>query len=279
MSDSARPSSVKRDSLVPAVPEVVHDDAESHGLIWLAKQGLVVVRNQSYVIEQSIERVKKDRIRERLLVVIDKPACRVIVQVCWVAVKEALCTTAMSARHNPSTWKQRATHRIHTCDERKVGARVIPGGQKKAAPLGSRQINHASLRLMGVDAINLDYSHVVPFEPHILAGKGTDVDHTHEVRLARLQCERQIMGVVEQGRLRDRFSSARVLLAHKARDQTRHLVVIPIGYGKDDLFVVLVLVRIVGVMDDEGPSQTIGVLPLIMGMIPICSRLVNLSLL
>jgi hypothetical protein len=75
------------DLLVGAVSEVVHDDAECHCLVWLAKYGLLIIRDQSHVVEQVIEGVEQGGIWEGLLVVVDKPPRNVIVQIFWVTVE------------------------------------------------------------------------------------------------------------------------------------------------------------------------------------------------
>jgi len=129
---------------------------------------------------------------------------------------------------------------------------------------------------MSVDAVDLDDGHVVAFEPHILSGKGTDVDHPHKVSLPRLEGHLQVLGVVEEGRLRHRLGTAGVLLAHEEVDQAGHLVVVPVGYADDNLLVVLVLVRVLGVVHNERTSYSIWVLALAVRVVPIRARLVDL---
>ena len=107
---------------------------------------------------------------------------------------------------------------------------------------------------MSVDAINLHNSHIVTFEPDVLAGKSANVDHAHKIRLARLERNLQLLRVVKQRGLRHRLCTAGVLLAHEEGYQAGHLVMVPVGDTYDDLLVELVLVGVFWVMDDEGPS-------------------------
>lgn len=61
------------DSLVRTVAEVVHDHVQRNSPVWLAKDGLVVPRDKTYVVER-LESVRQDGgIRERLRGVVNQP--------------------------------------------------------------------------------------------------------------------------------------------------------------------------------------------------------------
>lgn len=129
---------------------------------------------------------------------------------------------------------------------------------------------------MRVHTVNLQNGHVVALEPDVLPGKGANVDHAEEIRLSRLQRDTQVLRVVQQGRVGHRLGAGRVGLAHEAGQQAVHLVVVPVGHSHDDLLVVHVLEGRLRVVDDEGPSQAVGVLAMDVGMVPVGAGLVDL---
>jgi hypothetical protein len=53
--------------------------------------------------------------------------------------------------------------------------------------------------------------------------------------------------------------------------------VVPVGEGENDLLVVLAPVWRIRVLDDERAAQTIRILALDVGMVPISARLLNLE--
>jgi hypothetical protein len=55
------------------------------------------------------------------------------------------------------------------------------------------------------------------------------------------------------------------------------MFMIPVREGKDDFFVVEVLVRIFWIIDYESSAEAVWVLPTNMGMIPVRPRLVDLK--
>lgn len=51
---------------------------------------------------------------------------------------------------------------------------------------------------------------------------------------------------------------------------------VPVREGQDKLMVNFLLVRELGVVDDEGTAKPIRVLRIVVRVIPVCARLVNL---
>lgn len=110
-------------------------------------------------------------------------------------------------------------------------------------------------------------------EPDVLAGKGTDVDHTEEVRLAGLDRDREVLGLVPEGGLGNRLRTGGVSLVDEAGEQVLHLVVVPVRHGEDELLIVLAFEWGVWVVDDHRPAETIWVLSHHVAVVPVRARL------
>lgn len=52
--------------------------------------------------------------------------------------------------------------------------------------MSGREVDHARLSRVRVDAIHFHNSYVVALKPDVLSSKGADVDHTEKVCLPRL---------------------------------------------------------------------------------------------
>lgn len=100
--------------------------------------------------------------------------------------------------------------------------------------------------------------------------------HPQHVRLARLHRNSQVLRVVDQGGIGDRLGTSWVGDINKRGEQRLHEIMVPVGEGQDNLLVVLVLVWILGIEDDEGSAQAIGILASGVRVEPVGSRLVNL---
>ena len=115
----------------------------------------------------------------------------------------------------------------------------------------------------------------MPLKPDVLAGKRTNVDHVDPVSCPRSYVDRQVLSLSEKSRVGNWLGSSWVALAHELLDQARHPVVIPVRNGDELRLVVQLLEGSVRLGDDERASETVGVLCMNVGMIPVNSRLVN----
>ena len=172
----------------------------------------------------------------------------------------------------------RSTYRVHACDYGEVGTGVILGREEETHALRRGDVDHFRFRRLGIHAINLDDLHRVALDPEVLAGKGAHVDDAEKVRLARLNGDGHVLGVIDEGGLGDRLGSGGVGLAQEAGDEVFDLIVVPVRQGEDDLVVSLVLVGEVRVMDDERTTKTVGVLAVVVRMIPVRPGLVDLEM-
>lgn len=130
-------------------------------------------------------------------------------------------------------WCLKKTHCVHARHEGEVGRCIVPGRKQEAATLSSRQINHLGLGWLCIDSIDFNNRHVVALKPYILACKGTNVDHPEHVSPARLDLNAEVLRLVEQCILGDRFSASRIVLADETLEQVWHLVVVPVRHGQD----------------------------------------------
>lgn len=169
-----------------------------------------------------------------------------------------------------------SSYGIHTSDNGIILGGLILSGQKEAASLCCGQIDHIGLGRLSVDSINFDNGYVVSLKPKILTGKCTNVDDAEEVGFAGLNRDSEILGFIHQRSLRHRLRAGGVSLAHEWRDERLHLLMVPIGQGDDDFLIILVLVRVVRIMNNEGTAQAIRILALRVRVVPVCSRLSDL---
>jgi len=113
-------------------------------------------------------------------------------------------------------------------------------------------------------------------KPDVLSSKCSDIHHTEEISLSRLDINGDILCVIEKHCLWDGFSTSRIGFVDEGRNDVLHLFIVPVGDRQDDLFVSLILVWRFRVMDNEGCSKTIWVLSLVVRMVPVGPRLSNL---
>lgn len=167
-------------------------------------------------------------------------------------------------------------YRVHAPDEWIVGRSVILCSDEHAASLSWGEIDHVCLCWLSVDAIYFDNLHGVALEPKILTSKGSDVDDAEHVSLTRLNERGQILSVVHQCSIGNRFSSCGIFDADESLHQIRHQVMIPIRKSQVSLLVILTLVWGVWVVNDEWSSKSIRILSRHMRVIPVCARLFDL---
>ena len=166
---------------------------------------------------------------------------------------------------------------VHTANHGEVLRGIVLHGHQEAVSLCSGEVDHLGVCGLGPDAVNFDDSHRMSFNPEVLAGKGTDVGHAEEVRLARLHRHCKILGIVHESGIRDWFGTSGILVAQEVVDQPRHLVMIPIRQCDGHLFVVLSSVWALWIVNDQLPTPTIRVLAPRVRMVPIGAGLVDLS--
>lgn len=63
----------------------------------------------------------------------------------------------------------------------------------------------------------------------------------------------------------------------KFADERRHLLVVPVGERQHQLFIVEIGIGILWVVDDQWPSESIWILAVHVGMVPICAWLSDLD--
>jgi hypothetical protein len=116
----------------------------------------------------------------------------------------------------------------------------------------------------------------MPLKPHILRSESAHIDHTDEIRLARLNLDSQVLRVVDQSGLWDRFSPRWVRDANEALEQLLHPVMVPVGESQNNLLIVQILVRVFRIMHDQRATETIWILASLVAVVPVCSWLVDL---
>ncbi|KAK5629245.1 hypothetical protein RRF57_004959 [Xylaria bambusicola] len=79
----------------------------------------------------------------------------------------------------------------------------------------------------------------MPLEPDVLSRKSSNVGHTEQVRLSRLDRDFQVLGFVEEGGLWHWLCAGWVSFGIEGREQDRHLLVIPVRYGENNFLIVL----------------------------------------
>ncbi len=102
-------------------------------------------------------------------------------------------------------------------------------------------------------------------------------DDPDQVSLPRFEVEFDILGIVEEGCIRSWHPARLIFRVGEVSFNLRgHLLVVPVGHGEDDFFVVLVFVRRSRIMNDEGSSKAIRILAPVMCMIPVRAGLIDL---
>lgn len=169
------------------------------------------------------------------------------------------------------------TYCVHAADDGVVHTGLVLSSNEEAVTLSCRYVDQACLSRVGIDSVNFDNSHIVTFEPEVLSSESTNVDYSEHVCLAGLNRDRKVLSVVHQSSLRNRLGTSWIGLIEEFWNPDLHLVMIPVRQRDDNLLINLVGVWEVGIGDDKGSAKTVRILTLIMGMIPIRSRLVNLD--
>lgn len=126
------------------------------------------------------------------------------------------------------TGRLKRSHLIHAGNHRKVFGSIFLGGHQEPISLCSRDVYHVGFSRLGVDAIHLDNLHLMPFDPKVLASKGTDVRHPEEVGLSRLHRQCHVLRIVHESGVWDGLGTCGVLITHKEVDQARQLIMVPV---------------------------------------------------
>ncbi|TKW49549.1 hypothetical protein CTA1_5576 [Colletotrichum tanaceti] len=241
---------------VCAVAEVVHLDVEADGVVDPVVNLLLVDGDQRKVVK-GVEVVDGGRDRQGLAVVVDEPAGDVGVEAVGDDVEEVL---------------------VHGGDDGEVaGLGVVPGGQEEAVTLGRGDVQGVGGGLVGPDAVDLDDAQRVALEPDVVGGEGADVDHADEVGRAGPDVDVEVLGVVHEGRVGHGLGAGGVLDADQLLDEGPGRAVIPVGQGDDEFLVILALVGALGVVDDQGAAEALGVLAVVVGVVPVGADLVKLE--
>src|ERR1700761_3757459 len=95
------------------------------------------------------------------------------------------------------------TNLVHTASDREVGASVIFGSNQDTVPLCCSHIDHVGSRGLCVDTVDFNNGHFMTFKPDILSRKGTNVNHTEKIGLARLNRYLEILCIIHKSRIRN----------------------------------------------------------------------------
>lgn len=114
---------------------------------------------------------------------------------------------------------------------------------------------------LGVHAINLHDLHLMLVELNDMSREGRHADYPDQVSLPRFDVQFDILGIVDEGCIRDWFSALLIFRVGEVMfDQRGHLLVVPVGQGEDDLFAILIFVRRGRILYNESPTKAIRVL-------------------
>lgn len=243
-------------------------------MVGLSEEVHLIVGDESHIVKR-IEGINGSRLRLVLGVVVHEPASGIVVEVVGKDIKEGLreCENELFAWWHCMLW---VTYCIHACDDGEVLGGILLGGEKEAHALSSRDVDHLSLSGLGVDTVDLHNAHLMTLEPEVLAGKGTHVDGSEQVRRVGLDRQGVVGGLVHEGVLRNGLSTGGIGFGHELGNESMHLLVIPVGKSKDELLVILILVGKLLIVDNEGTAQAVGVLSAGVRVVPVGSGLVNL---
>lgn len=114
-------------------------------------------------------------------------------------------------------------------------------------------------------------------EPNMLTSKSSYIDEMEQIRLARLDGYGKVLGIVHEGTIWNRLRASWVCLIEELWNQDLHFIVVPIRERNSHFSIGLVLVWKIWVGNDKRSSETIWVLSLVVGMIPICAGLISLK--
>ena len=150
-------------------------------------------------------------------------------------------------------------------------------GDEHTVALRGRDVEAVHGLRLGIDPVDLDDGHGVLVEMHVRGREGGHADHAHEVRLARLEGELNVLRVVDQVGVGDRLVAGRVQRRGEVgAEHGGELLVVPVREAEDNLLVVFAGVGGVRVVDDERAAQAVGVLPAHVGVVPVGAGLVDL---
>lgn len=163
-------------------------------------------------------------------------------------------------------WRTLVEHLLgHRTCERKILVGVVVRLDQHAVTLSGSDGDTVRYLRLSVDTINLHDLHQMLVEMDDVSHKCSHADYPDQVSFARLDVEFDILGIVDEGCIRNWFSALLILrVGEVAVDHRRHLLVVPVGQGEDDFFAVLVLVRRGRIMNDEGSTKAIRILAPVM---------------
>lgn len=113
-------------------------------------------------------------------------------------------------------------------------------------------------------------------DPEEMSCEGADVGNVDEIGLLWRDGDFEILGVVHEGGLGDRFCASGILDINELLDELLNGLVIPVGEGEDEFFVIFALIRTAGVVNDDGAPEAFRVLAVVMCVVPVCPCLLDL---
>jgi hypothetical protein len=93
---------------------------------------------------------------------------------------------------------QAPTYSVHTTNESEIGRGVVLRCEQETVSLSGSNVNQVGLRLVGINTINFNNSHVVALEPDVLPCESADIHHVNEIGLSWLDIDSEILGVIVQ---------------------------------------------------------------------------------
>ena len=117
----------------------------------------------------------------------------------------------------------------------------------------------------------------MPLNPKILRRESRHVNNPKQVRLTCLHRNLDILRVVDERGFGDGFGASGVADGEELLVQLGDGFVVPVGEGENYGFIIEVLVRVFGVVDDEGPAKAVWVLAFVVGVVPVGAGLVDLE--
>lgn len=160
------------------------------------------------------------------------------------------------------------TYLVHASNKSIIRRGIIFGGDDDAVTLGRGHVDSLSIGGLRVDTVYFYDTHSVAFEPNVLSGKSAYVDQAEHVSPARTHLKGEVLSIIHQSSVGDGLCSSGIGDTDETLHKVGNPVMIPVRKGEDNFLVIVILERAVRVSDDERPSQSIRVLPTIVGMIP-----------
>lgn len=104
---------------------------------------------------------------------------------------------------------------IHAAHDGVVGRGVVLRRHQHAISLCGGNVQHIRFCLICPHAVGFDNTHLMAFNPEVLASEGAHVNDTEKIRLSRFNGNGHILRVVHQRRIWHRFRACRVGIAHE----------------------------------------------------------------